>query len=178
LPRFYRIKSYLPFTFVIFVNILINEWNYSHLKTKCKQRYLCLCSSWKQMMVIWRVFIMVLLWCLFHAHYIDPNNVGVTGDQTSVHFHAVKTYTGSWGTVPLILNIGTGWMWVFNFYLQHLYSGGKNTQYPLNRRLGGPRAGLDISEERKNLTPAGDRTLDRPVCRLITIPTELSWLIK
>jgi hypothetical protein len=29
--------------------------------------------------------------------------------------HSVKTYEGNCGTVPLILNLGTGWRWVVSF---------------------------------------------------------------
>jgi hypothetical protein len=37
------------------------------------------------------------------------------------------------------------------FYLQ-----GKRSQYPVSRRLGGHRAGLDILDKRKILVPAGN----------------------
>ena len=45
---------------------------------------------------------------------------------------------GTGGTVPLILNLGTGLRWEFSFRRRPLYLQGKTTQYRLNRRLGGP----------------------------------------
>jgi hypothetical protein len=46
--------------------------------------------------------------------------------------HAMKTYWGSRGIVPLILNVGTKWRWVFSFTSQLLYSQ-ERTQFSLNR---------------------------------------------
>jgi len=38
----------------------------------------------------------------------------------------MKTYRGSGGTAPLILNFGTRWKWVVTFTPRPLYRGGKN----------------------------------------------------
>jgi hypothetical protein len=35
---------------------------------------------------------------------------------------------------------------------------GFSPRYPLNRRLGGPKAGLDMAKKRKILAPTGNRT--------------------
>jgi hypothetical protein len=43
-----------------------------------------------------------------------------------------------------------------SFTLWPLYSQGKSPWYPLNRRLGGPRAGVDAMEKRKIPSPCRD----------------------
>jgi hypothetical protein len=42
---------------------------------------------------------------------------------------------------------------------QMLYPQGKSPQYPLDRRLGGPKSQLGHYAEEKNLALAGNRTL-------------------
>jgi hypothetical protein len=54
--------------------------------------------------------------------------------------HAMKAYWGSGGVAPCILNFRTTCRWVISFTPQPLYTQGKNTQYPLDRRLGGPQS--------------------------------------
>jgi len=49
--------------------------------------------------------------------------------------HTMKAYRVSRGTVPLILNLHTRWVWEVNFIPWPLYS-----LYLLNRRLGGPHS--------------------------------------
>jgi hypothetical protein len=49
---------------------------------------------------------------------------------------------------------------VVSFTHQLLYAQGKSPRYPLDRRLGGPRAVLDTVVKRKILSPAGNRTLE------------------
>jgi len=46
--------------------------------------------------------------------------------------HTMKTYGGSRGIVPLILNVGTKWRWVFSFTSQLLYPH-ERSQFSLNR---------------------------------------------
>ena len=50
----------------------------------------------------------------------------------AVLIHAMKTYMGSTGTAPLILNLGSRWRWVVIFMLRLLYP-----RHPLNMKLGG-----------------------------------------
>jgi hypothetical protein len=51
--------------------------------------------------------------------------------------NAIKAYTGSGGTAPLISNLGTGWRYVANYAFRSLYRPCGELLYPLNRRLGG-----------------------------------------
>ena len=57
------------------------------------------------------------------------------------------------------------------------FTPGKNPHFPLNRRLGGPRASLDIWTEEKYLAPARIWMLDGPASSLVTIPTMPHQLI-
>jgi hypothetical protein len=70
-----------------------------------------------------------------------------------------------WMYRSTFLDLGTSWRWVVNFTLRPLYPRGG---YPLDRKLGGPRAGLDDVEKRKCLTPPGLelRLLCRPAIPL------------
>jgi hypothetical protein len=56
---------------------------------------------------------------------------------------------------PYFLNFGTGWWWVVSFTLLPLYSRGKSSRYPLDRRLVG-RSGR--YEEVGILDPTGTPT--------------------
>jgi hypothetical protein len=67
--------------------------------------------------------------------------------------HAVKTYMGSRGIAPLILDLGTRWRWVVCFTHRPLYPQGKNHRYPLDRRLGGPQSRSGHDGEQKNSQP-------------------------
>jgi hypothetical protein len=55
---------------------------------------------------------------------------------------------------------------VVSFMPQTFYAQGKSSQYPLDRRLGGPRTGLDDMENREILTLPGLelRPLGSPAC--------------
>ena len=50
----------------------------------------------------------------------------------------------------------------------------EKVRYPLNTRLSGPRAGLDVWEMRKCVAPVGIQIPDRPANGLVTIHTMLS----
>jgi hypothetical protein len=50
---------------------------------------------------------------------------------------------GSGGLAPCVLELGTRWRWVVSFTPWPLYRQGKSLWYPLDRRLGGSRTGLD-----------------------------------
>jgi hypothetical protein len=62
--------------------------------------------------------------------------------------HAMKTCWGSGGIAPRILDLGTGWRWMVSFAPRPLYPHGKSPWYPLDTRLGGPRAVLDTVVKR------------------------------
>jgi hypothetical protein len=55
---------------------------------------------------------------------------------------AMKAYRGSIDIDPPILNIGIFWRWVVSFTLRLLYS-----QYPFNKKLGGPKSLFERSGE-------------------------------
>jgi hypothetical protein len=50
------------------------------------------------------------------------------------------------------LDLGTSWRWVINFTPHSLYTLEKSPRYPLDRRLRGPRPGMDDLEKRKFFT--------------------------
>jgi hypothetical protein len=56
-----------------------------------------------------------------------------------VPVHAMKTYEGSRGTAPLILNLRISRRWVVTYTPRSLYPPGKETGYPLNRWMIGPQ---------------------------------------
>jgi hypothetical protein len=64
---------------------------------------------------------------------------------------SVKTYWGSGGIAPRILDLGTRWRWVVNFTPQPLYPQGKipPPRYPLDRSLGGPQSRSGRSGEER-----------------------------
>ena len=71
------------------------------------------------------------------------------------------------------LDLGTSWRWVAGFTPRPLYHQGKSPQYPLGRRLGEPRAGLD-DVEKFLITPALE--LRTPVVQ--PVPTALFRLFR
>jgi hypothetical protein len=80
---------------------------------------------------------------------------------------------GEWRYNSTILSLVTRWRWVVSFMPLPLYS-----QYPLYRRLVGPRAGLDVMEEKNRLPLLGIelQLLSCPACNLVALPTELPQL--
>jgi hypothetical protein len=64
--------------------------------------------------------------------------------------HAMKTYCGSGGIAPRILDLGTRWRWVVIFIPRPLYPQGNSPWYPLDRRLGGPQSRSGRGGEEKN----------------------------
>jgi hypothetical protein len=90
--------------------------------------------------------------------------------------HPMKTYWGSRGIAPRILDIGTRWRWVVSFTPWPLYPQGKSLLYPLDRRLGEPQSRSGRGGEEKNSLPtAGNRTLEPQSSspQPSAIPTEL-----
>jgi hypothetical protein len=64
--------------------------------------------------------------------------------------HAMKTYWGSRGIAPGILDLGTRWRWVVSFAPWPLYPQGKSPSYTLDRRLGGLQSRSGRGGEEKN----------------------------
>ena len=52
----------------------------------------------------------------------------------------------------------------------------KESRYALNMRLDGPRAGLDVLENKESRSPVGIRTKDRPARGLVTILSYYGFL--
>jgi hypothetical protein len=67
--------------------------------------------------------------------------------------HAMKTYWGSWGVAPRILDLGTRWRWVVSFTPWPLYLQRKSPWYPFDRRLAGPQSRSGRVGEEKNSQP-------------------------
>jgi hypothetical protein len=88
----------------------------------------------------------------------------------------MKTYWGSGGIGPRILDLGTRKRWVVSFTLRPLYPRGKSPWYPFDRRLGGPQSqsGLGFEEKNSQLLPVPKR----PIIQLVAqrSATELSRL--
>ena len=64
----------------------------------------------------------------------------------------MKAYTGSRGTAPLILNLGTKWRCVVNIKFRRVIPG-KEPRYPMKRGLGGPQSWSGRFGEEENLSP-------------------------
>jgi hypothetical protein len=64
-----------------------------------------------------------------------------------------ESVLGSGGRYPRIIDLGIRWRLVVRFAVRPLYRQGKSPWYPLYRRLGGPRAGLDAAVRRKISSP-------------------------
>jgi hypothetical protein len=67
--------------------------------------------------------------------------------------HAMKTYWGSGGVAPRILNLGARWRWVVSFMTHTLYVRRNNPRYPLDRRLCGPQSRSGRGGEEKSSHP-------------------------
>jgi hypothetical protein len=91
--------------------------------------------------------------------------------------HAIRTYWGSGGIAPRILDLGTRWRWVVSFTPQSLYPQGKSTWYPLDRRMGGPQSHSGRGGEEVNSQPLPGLELPiiQPVAQRYT--AELSRLL-
>jgi hypothetical protein len=65
----------------------------------------------------------------------------------------MKSYWGSRGIAPRILELGTRWRRVVSFKPRQLYPQRKSTWYPLDRRLGEPQSRSGRGGEEKNSLP-------------------------
>jgi hypothetical protein len=72
----------------------------------------------------------------------------------NIPFHTLKAYRGSRSIAPLIFNLDARCEWLIS-HPSHFIPG-KEPLCPLNRRLGGPCAGVDILENRKVSYPYQD----------------------
>jgi len=52
-----------------------------------------------------------------------------------IKHHALKTYWGSEGIAPYILNLGANWRWAVSFTPRPSYLEGKSFRYPLGGRM-------------------------------------------
>jgi hypothetical protein len=98
--------------------------------------------------------------------------------ELSTEHHTMKAYWGNGGIAPHILDLSTRWRWVVNFMPWPLYSQGKNPWYPLDRRLGEPRAGLD-AVVKKIPSPCLDSNLPiiQPIAQHYTTELSGSYLV-
>jgi hypothetical protein len=85
--------------------------------------------------------------------------VKIKGCALTEH-HAMKSCWGSWGIAPRI-DLGIRWKLVVSFTPRLFYTRGKSHWYPLDRRVLGPREGLDTWWGEKFPAPAGTRTPDQ-----------------
>jgi hypothetical protein len=79
------------------------------------------------------------------------------------YHHAMKTYWGSGGIIPRVLDLGTRWRWVVSFTPLPVYLPGKELLLSLDRRLGGPQSRSGNDGERKIPSPRRDSNPDHPI---------------
>jgi hypothetical protein len=61
-----------------------------------------------------------------------------------------------------ILTLGTTPTWVTSFSSQPFYPRGNRPRYPLDRKMGRPRTGMDVMEKRESSCPDRESNLFRP----------------
>jgi len=71
-----------------------------------------------------------------------------------VSVHTMEAYWGSGCTTPLILNLDYKWRWVVRNKPRPLCAG-KEPQYPLYRKLGGPQSWFGRNGEQRIFPPTG-----------------------
>jgi hypothetical protein len=70
-----------------------------------------------------------------------------------------RRHTGEWRNSSTILELGTRWEWALSFTPLLIYHPGKRPRERVDRRGGGPSAGMKAVEKRKiSCSPAGNRT--------------------
>jgi hypothetical protein len=74
----------------------------------------------------------------------------------------MKTFQGSGGIAPHILDLGTRWRRVVSFTLRPLYPQVKSPRYPLGGWVD-PRGGLNTVVKRKIPSPRRDSNPDHPI---------------
>jgi hypothetical protein len=104
---------------------------------------------------------------IFYIEWYSLNEIPGKGKVVPMLFYlSTMPWRRNWESVviiPRILDLGTRLRWVVSFTHRPLYPQGKNTWYPLDRRLGGSQSRSGRSGEEKNSqSPAGTRTPDHP----------------
>jgi hypothetical protein len=92
----------------------------------------------------------------------------------------IKTYGGSEGIAPLILNLRTWWRSVIRFKPRPLYTWGNDLRYPFDARHDRPQNRSVHCREEKNLWPVSEtepRFLGRPTRSLSRIGV-CAWLMR
>jgi hypothetical protein len=75
----------------------------------------------------------------------------------------MKTYWGSGGIVPCILNLGARWRQVVSFMHSLIYFWEKSLQYLLDRGLGAPQSWSGHIGEEKNIPTSNQIPVVQPV---------------
>jgi hypothetical protein len=89
-----------------------------------------------------------------HVFVIDGKGKGkVKLSLCLTKHHAMKMYWVRGGTAPRILDLGARWRWMVSFTPRPLYSQGKSSQNPLDRRVGEPQSRSGRGGEEKNSQP-------------------------
>jgi len=118
---------------------------------------------------------------LLFSHFLSKNSkyeiLVVPVPQTE--HHAMKTYWGSGGIAPCVLDLGTRWRWVVSFTPRPLYPKGRNPDTHWTGGWVGPIAGTDAEAKRKksHLGPCRGLSPGRPASNSVSIMTELPRLI-
>jgi len=98
-----------------------------------------------------------------------------SGELKVIPFQAMEVHWGSWGKAPLILNLGTKWRRVVKF-ISGCFTPGKETRWPMNRRMGAPQSMCGLFGYQINLFPLLSieiHSLGRPARSLFTVPAGL-----
>jgi hypothetical protein len=120
---------------------------YRDLETKRQMGWTCRQNGWRE-----AAEKIVELRKNEDAQIMGPLNVKVNLSLGLSKHHAIKTYLGSVGIAPRILNIGTRWRRVVSFMPHQLYLGGKSPHYPLDRKVGGPQSRSGRGGEEKTIS--------------------------
>jgi hypothetical protein len=87
----------------------------------------------------------------------------------------MKVHRESGGNAPVILNFGTRCRWVISLIYQPFYSQGKNTRFPLHRKLNRSQSQSEHGREKRNLCPCHK---SQPICFTNrAIPAQFVFLV-
>jgi hypothetical protein len=124
----------------IWTSFLLNLPEVSWMDSEiCKLHRCYICCHW-----------FVASWVHYFTCYLD---VMVKLSLCLTKHYSMKTYWGSGGIVPYILDLGTRRRWVVSFTPRPLYPQGKCPWYPLDRRWGGPQSHSGHGGEEKYSHP-------------------------